>query len=86
MKTYHFDAVVEADGSVRLSGLPPQQKVEIVVLESTDTINWTDFPQELQDWLQDLRTRHPFTKMSKEEILKALRKTREEVWAEQHES
>lgn len=80
MKTYHFDTVVETDGSVRLDGLPPHQQVEVVVLERPA------LPDELQAWLQDIRGRHPFAKMSKEEILQSLRRTREEVWAERHES
>ena len=66
---------METDGSVRLNGLPPRQQVEIVVLERPA------LPYELQTWLQDIRGRHPFAKMSKEEILQSLRRTREDVWA-----
>ena len=80
METYHFRKVVEMDGSVSLSGLPPHKEVEIVVLERAD------LPEEMQSWLSDIRGRHPFAKMSKEEILKALRRTREIVWAERHAS
>lgn len=80
MKTYHFDAVVESDGSVRLSGLPPQQQVEIVVMERTIV------PSDLRDWLLEIRTRHPFTHMSKEEVLASLRQTRAEVWSERNEN
>ncbi len=80
MKTYHFDTVVERDGSVRLSGLPPSQQVEIVVLQRTPVSG------ELQDWLHSVRERHPFAKMSKAEILESLRQTRELVWAERYES
>jgi hypothetical protein len=80
MKAYHFNTVVEKDGSVHLSGLPPQTEVEIIVLERTD------LPEELQQWLHDIRARHPFAKMSKEEILKTLRQTRETVWSERHAS
>jgi hypothetical protein len=80
MKSYHFSTVVESDGSVRISGLPPQKEVEIVVLERTG------LPEEMQKWLDDIRVRHPFAKMSKEEILATLRQTRETVWAERHES
>jgi len=75
MKSYHFNAVVETDGSVHLSGLPPQKEVEIVVLERTR------LPEEMQNWLNDIRERHPFAKMSKAEILEILRQTRESVWA-----
>ena len=35
-------------------------------------------------WLGDIRARHPFAKMSKQEILEVLRRTRETVWAERH--
>ena len=80
MKTYHFDTVVERDGSVRLSGLPPQQQVEIVVMERAVV------PDDLQKWLLEIRTRHPFAHMSKEEVLDALRQTRAEVWAERNEN
>jgi hypothetical protein len=71
MKSYHFNAVVDADGSGHLSGLPPQKEVEIVVLERTR------LPEEMQNWLNDIRERHTFTKMSKDEILEILRQTRE---------
>ena len=68
---YYFRAVVEEDGSILLSGLPPQKEVEIIVRERRS------FPEEMQRWLDDIRERHPFAKMSKEEILEVLRKTRE---------
>lgn len=80
MKSYRFNTKVEKDGSVHLSGLPPQQDVEIVVMERSG------LPDDIQDWLDDLRQRHPFAKMTKEEVLEALRQTRETVWAERHES
>ncbi len=78
MDAYHFKTVVQADGSVVLSGLPPSQEVEVVVVERKE------LPAETMEWFRDVRSRHPFAKMSKDEILKALRKTREEVWAERH--
>ena len=78
MEAYHFKTTVAADGSIVLSGLPASREVEIVVIERKGLSN------EMQAWFQDIRTRHPFAKMSKEEILQALRKTRETVWAEQH--
>jgi hypothetical protein len=80
MKTYRFNTTVEKDGSVHLSGLPPHQEVEIVILERAG------LSQEVQEWLGDIRSRHPFAKMSKEEILKLLRQTRETVWDERHEN
>ena len=78
METYHFKEVVEMDGSVRLWGLPPDKEVEIGVLERTE------LPEEIQHWLSEVRARHPFAKMSKQEILEALRRTRETVWTERH--
>jgi hypothetical protein len=69
---------VETDGSVHLSSLPPQKEVEIVVLERAS------LSEEMQNWLDDIRGRHPFAKMSKEEILEILRQTRKTVWNERH--
>jgi hypothetical protein len=80
MKTYHFNKVVEKDGSILLSGLPPHQEVEVVILDRNE------LTKEMQDWFKDIRSRHPFAKMSKEEILTILRTTREEVSAERHAS
>jgi len=31
MEKYHYKTVVEADGSILLSGLPPHQEVEVVL-------------------------------------------------------
>lgn len=78
MKTYRFSTVVEKDGTIRISGLPPNKEVEVVVLEQTD------LPAEIRDWLSDIRARHPFAKLSKEEILATLRHTRATVWDERH--
>ena len=78
METYRFKTVVDTDGSVQISGLPPNREVEIVVLERSDLAG------EMQDWLHDLRARHPFARMSKEQILEILRQTREQVWIERH--
>jgi len=80
METYHFKTVVGADGSLVLSGLPPSQVVEVVVVERKG------LQDEMRSWFRELRTRHAFTKMSKEEILKVLRQTRETIWTEQHAS
>ena len=78
MEAYRFKTTVETDSSVHLAGLPPEREVEIVVMERNG------LSDEFKEWLRDIRARHPFTKMSKEEILESLRKTREEVWAERH--
>ncbi len=80
MKTYHFRKTVEEDGSVHISNLPPYKEVEIVVLYPEPS----DWEAELKRWLADIRTRHPLAKMSKADILKELRKTREIVWAERN--
>ena len=79
MEKYHYKTVVEADGSILLSGLPPHQEVEVVIIEPKELSD-----DEMRSWFQDIRARHPFAKMSKDEILRELRKTREIVWAERH--
>lgn len=80
MNTHHFSKIVEKDGSVHLTGLPPHKQVEVVILERTE------LSEEMKEWLSDVRVRHPFAKMSKDEILNLLRQTRETVWADRHES
>ncbi len=79
MQTLYFKKK-SAGGKVTLSDLPPNQDVQIVVLcaEPVDT------DEEFNLWLKSLRARHPFAKMSKAEILKKLRATREQVWTERH--
>jgi hypothetical protein len=72
MKSYHFNTTVEKDGSIHLTGLPPQKEVEIIVLERAEKA-------EMQEWLDDIRSRHPFASMSKDEILEVLQQTREAV-------
>ena len=81
MKAYHFRKTVDVDGVVHLSNLPPHKEVEIVVLYPEPS----DWQEELERWMDDVRTRHPLAKKSKAEILKELRQAREEVWAERHE-
>ncbi|NJN80912.1 MAG: hypothetical protein HC802_00530 [Caldilineaceae bacterium] len=80
MATYRYNTVVEKDGSVHLSGLPPEKEIEIVILDRSDDI------EEMKNWLADIRGRHPLAAMDKDEILNLLRDTRESVWAERHES
>jgi hypothetical protein len=82
MQTYYFQKRVEADGSVNLSDLPPNAQVEIVVVN----LDPTDVRAEMQAWMAEVRAHHPFARMSKAEILKALRQTREQVWKERHEN
>jgi len=78
MRTCQFTKVVEMDGSILLSGLPPHKEVEIVVLESSN------LPGEMESWLEDIRARHPFAHKNKQEILQTLRETRDVVWDERH--
>ena len=80
MKTYHFQDIVNSEGNVTLSlsGLPPYKKVEIVVLYPEPQ----DIQEEMKLWFEEVRQEHPFTKMTKEEILVELRKTREKVYDE----
>jgi len=80
MQTYHFDEVVSDEGVVMLSGLPPQTKVTVVVV-NPESFDWE---KEMDAWMLDIRQRHPFAKMNKEEILKRLRQTREEVYEEDY--
>ena len=77
MKVYHFRKTVDINGTVQLSDLPPYKEVEVVVLHPEPS----DWQAEFKRWLADIRSRHPFTKMSKAGILEELRKTRETVWA-----
>ena len=78
IQTYHFDEVVNSEGVVTLSGLPPLAKVAIVVIKP-ELLDWR---AKLELLRRDLQQNHPFAKMSKEEILAQLRKTREEVYDE----
>jgi len=80
MKSYYFIKKIEADGSASLSGLPPYKEVEIIVLYP-EASNWHE---ELDRWLTDIRSRHPFRNMNKEDIIKQLQQTRELVWSERH--
>ncbi len=78
MQTYHFNEIVSNEGVITLSGLPAYKKVEIVVMHPEPY----DFQEEMKRWMDDLSQRHPFAKMSKEEVLKRLRQTREKVYDE----
>lgn len=81
MKVYHFRKTVDVNGTIQLSDLPPYKEVEIVVLYP----ELADWQAEFKRWSADIRTRHPFAKMNKADILKELRRTREIVWAEARE-
>lgn len=41
-----------------------------------------DAQNEMKAWFEEIRKEHPFAKMSKEDILAELRKTREDVYNE----
>jgi hypothetical protein len=77
MQTYHFKKAADRDGSVTISGLPPSEELTILILPSSGQYEWQE---KMKQWMNDLREHHPFAGMSKAEILKHLRKTREEVW------
>jgi len=78
VQTYHFNEIVNKEGAVTLLGLPPMEEVIIVVIHPKP-LSWQE---ELKQLMVDIRKDHPFTKMSKEEILVKLRQTREEVYDE----
>ncbi len=80
MQTYHFHEVVNNEGIVTLSGLPPLAQVVVVVIQP-DVSDWQERMQKL---MQDVSQNHPFAKMSKEEILVELRKTRERIAEEDY--
>jgi DNA integrity scanning protein DisA with diadenylate cyclase activity len=80
MQTYHFDEIVSDEGVVTLSGLPPLAQVVVVVIQP-DVSDWQERMQKL---MQDVSENHPFAKMSKEEILVELRKTRERIAEEEY--
>jgi len=39
----------------------------------------------MKQWMNDLREHHPFAETDKDEILRQLRKIREEVWKTEYE-
>ncbi|MCB9077338.1 MAG: hypothetical protein H6631_07085 [Anaerolineaceae bacterium] len=78
MQTYHFTEVVGDDGTVTLSGLPPLTEVAIVVI-NPELSTW---PQRMEQLMQAVQTDHPFTRMSRDEIMQQLRETRESVYGD----
>jgi hypothetical protein len=78
MQTYHFNEVVNNKGVVTLSGLPPLTQVVVVVIQP----DLSDWQERMKKLMQDVSENHPFAKMSREEVLKRLRQTREEVYDE----
>lgn len=79
MEMRYYTTTVADDGSATVADLPPQTMVNIVVLyEETN-----DLSVELRKIADSLHD-HPFMRMTKDEILAALRQTRDEVWEEQY--
>ncbi len=78
MQTYQFDEIVNDEGMVTLSGLPPLTQVVIVVINA-ELVHWQD---EMRQLMHDIRKDHPFMNQSREEILEKLRQTREQVYDE----
>jgi len=78
MQTYHFKETVNSKGMITLSGLPAHKEVAVVVMYPEPF----DFQKEMKRWMDDIRERHPYAKMSKEEVLEQLRQTREVVYDE----
>ncbi len=82
MQTYQFKKVADSDGKVTISGLPPSAKLTILVLDSEPS-EWRD---KMMEFMNDLREEgHPFSEMSKDEILRHLRESREEVWKAEYD-
>ena len=77
MDVQHFNETVSHDGTVTLTGLPPDKKVQI-------TVNPKTWEEEFREMQKSFQANHRFGKMSKEEILEELRITREKVWDERH--
>jgi len=79
MQTYHFDEIVNNEGIITLSGLPPLAKVAIVVIDTE--LSWQTRLAHLRKKFQEI---HSFAQMSREEILVKLRQTRENVYDESY--
>ena len=75
MKTVILNERIGSDGSLLLTDLPPDQDVMVVVKPKINGTRAMAILAELQESMRD----HPFASMSREEILNALRRTREEV-------
>lgn len=77
-KVYHFTGRVSAEGTLQLENLPPHTTVQISVKEDEEEGHVFD-PVALEQFIDDFQERNPFANKSKGEILKELRKIREEV-------
>ncbi|MCP4112563.1 MAG: hypothetical protein GY749_44725 [Desulfobacteraceae bacterium] len=76
MQTYHFKKIADSNGKITISGLPPLEEVTILALHSGPS----EWQEKMKQLMNDIRQNHPFAEMNKDEILRQLRKTREEVW------
>lgn len=80
MQTYHFDEiVVNNEGAVTISGLPPLAKVAVMVI-NPEPFDWQET---MRQWIAEMK-RHPFAQMSKQEILVRLRQSREKIYEEDY--
>ena len=78
MQTYHFKEIVNKEGAVTLSGLPPFTQVAVVVIQP-DLSEWHERMRKL---MHNVSENHPYAKMSQEDILRHLRQSRQEVYSE----
>ena len=72
MKLKQFNEVVSKDGTVVLSGLPPDKEVRI-------TVNPQTWEEEFREWQKEFQANSPFKGMSDEEIMEDLRKLRDSI-------
>lgn len=79
MQTRCYATRIGADGSVLVDGLPPNTPAQVIVVYPQPV----DLRAELDNIAELLRD-HPFMSMTKDEIMAALRATREEIWEEQY--
>ncbi len=80
MQTYHFKEIVNSEGTVTLSGLPPLTEVAIVVIHP----KLSDWQVRMKQLMDELQQSHPFSTMSEEDILQHLRQIRDEVYEEMY--
>ncbi len=79
MQHFQFKKVTDKEGKITISGLPASRELTIIVFPS-GTEEWQI---KMDQWMNELRENHPFTDMNKGEILRHLKKTRQEVWKEE---
>lgn len=77
MQALQYKKVTDNSGSITIAGLPPSEEVTILILPSGQD----EWRTKMHQWMKELREEHPFMQMTKEKILKSLKKTREDVWA-----